>query len=98
MAKPIGLLLRGLRVDFSAVITASKVVVGVGALLLAGAWVGVLPPDMPLWLRVYAGASVAVPVLYFLTRPLVPPLPRVGDARCPRCSEAIHCTTQDLDA
>ena len=53
-------------------------------------WVGLLSIDLPLRLRVYGGLSVGVPVLYFLTRPLLPPLPKAGDATCPRCSKAIH--------
>ena len=90
MAQPIGLLLRGLRIDFPAIVAASKVVLGVGALVVLGAWVGLLPTDVPGWVRVYGGASVALAALHFLTRRFVPPTPIVAGAACPRCSKALH--------
>lgn len=90
MAQPIGLLLRGLRVDFPVIMTASKVLLGVGTLVVLGAWVGLLPLDVPAWVRLYGGASVALAALHFLTRRFVPPTPIVAGAGCPRCSAALH--------
>lgn len=91
MAKPLGLLLaRGFRIEFPAFVLASRLVVGTGGLIVGAAWVGLLPMEMPLWLRAWGGAAVAFAVLYFVTRTFRPPTPTVRKAACPRCMEALH--------